>query len=135
MGFNAQMASNSFPGASPLARELGAQGAGLIVATVVPPPTKRSLAVVQEYQAAIEKQLAKKEFSFTSLESYIAAKVSVEAMRRAGPNMTRESFQKALDGLKGYDAGGYFVNFSSTDHNGSSFAELTVLGRDKKYSY
>jgi ABC-type branched-subunit amino acid transport system substrate-binding protein len=56
-------------------------------------------------------------------------------MRRAGQNMTRESFQKALDGMKGYDAGGYFVNFSPTDHNGSSFVELTVLGRDKKYSY
>jgi len=134
-GFNALMASNSFPGASPLAKELGSQGAGLIVATVVPPPTKRSQPIVQEYQAAIEKQLGKKEFSFTSLESYIAAKVTVEAMRRAGQNMTRESFQKALDGMKGYDAGGYFVNFSSSDHNGSSFAELTVLGRDKKYSY
>jgi len=134
-GFHAQMASNSFPGASPLAKELGSEGAGLIVATVVPPPTKRSQAIVQEYQAAIEKQLGKKEFSFTSLESYIAAKVTVEAMRRAGPNMTRESFQKALDGLKGYDAGGYIVNFSPTDHNGSSFVELTVLGRDRKYSY
>jgi len=134
-GFNALMASNSFPGASPLAKELGSQGAGLIVATVVPPPTKRSQPIVQEYQAAIEKQLGKKEFSFTSLESYIAAKVTVEAMRRAGQNMTRESFQKALDGMKGFDAGGYIVNFSPTDHNGSSFVELTVLGRDKKYSY
>ena len=43
-GFRAQMASNSFPGASPLAKELGSEGAGLIVATVVPPPTKRSQA-------------------------------------------------------------------------------------------
>ncbi len=134
-GFHAQMASNSFPGASPLAKELGPDGAGLVVATVVPPPTKRSQAIVPEYQAAIEKQLGKKEFSFTSLESYIAAKVTVEAMRRAGQNMTRESFQKALDGMKGFDAGGYIVNFSPTDHNGSSFVELTVLGRDKKYSY
>ena len=134
-GFHAQMASNSFPGASPLAKELGPDGAGLVVATVVPPPTKRSQAIVQEYQAAIEKQLGKKEFSFTSLEGYIAAKVTAEAMRRAGPKLTREAFQHALDGLKGYDAGGYFVNFSPTDHNGSSFVELTVLGRDKKYSY
>ena len=134
-GFNALMASNSFPGASPLAKELGPQGAGLIVATVVPPPTKRSQPIVQEYQAAIEKQLGKKEFSFTSLEGYIAAKVTAEAMRRAGAALTRESFQKALDGMKGYDAGGYVVNFSPTDHNGSSFVELTVLGRDKKYSY
>ena len=135
VGFNAQMASNSFPGASPLAKELGADGAGLVVATVVPPPTKRSIPIVQEYQAAIEKHTGKKEFSFTSLEGYIAAKVTVEAMKRAGQNLTREGFQKALDGMKGYDAGGYVVNFTPTDHNGSSFAELTVLGRNKNYSY
>ena len=64
---------------------------GVIVATVVPPPTKRSLPIVQEYQAAIEKQLGKKDLSFTSLESYIAAKVTVEALRRAGPKLTREA--------------------------------------------
>jgi branched-chain amino acid transport system substrate-binding protein len=134
-GFHAHMASNSFPGASPLAKELGPDGVGLVVATVVPPPTKRSQAIVPEYQAAIEKQLGRKDLSFTSLESYIAAKVTVEALRRAGPKLTREGFQQALDGMKGYDAGGYIVNFSPTDHNGSSFVELTVLGRDKKYSY
>ena len=61
--------------------------------------------------------------------------MTAEAIRRAGAGLTRESFQKALDGMKGYDAGGYVVNFSPTDHNGSSFVELTVLGRDKKYSY
>ena len=134
-GFGAQMASNSFPGASPLAKELGKQGAGVIVATVVPPPSKRSVPIVQEYQVAIEKQLGKKELSFTSLESYIAAKVTVEALRRAGPKLTRENFMQALDGMKGYDVGGYIVSFSPTNHNGSSFVELTVLGHDQKFNY
>jgi ABC-type branched-subunit amino acid transport system substrate-binding protein len=133
MGF--QMASNSFPGASPLAKELGKQGAGVIVATVVPPPSKRSVAIVQEYQLAIEKQLGKKEYSFTSLESYIAAKATVEALRRAGPKLTREAFMQALDGMKNYDTGGYVVSFSPSNHNGSSFVELTVLGHDLKFNY
>src|SRR3954470_14433966 len=66
-GLAAQVVSNSFPGASPLAKELGREGAGVIVPTVVPPPTKRSLAIVHEYQPAIEKLTGKKEFSFTSL--------------------------------------------------------------------
>src|SRR3954463_6899051 len=35
-GVGAQMASNSCPGASPLAKELGKEGAGVIVASVVP---------------------------------------------------------------------------------------------------
>jgi ABC-type branched-subunit amino acid transport system substrate-binding protein len=131
-----QWASNSFPGASPLAKELGGKdGAGVIVATVVPPPTKRSLQIVQEYQAAIEKQLGKKELSFTSLESYIGAKVMVEALRRAGPKPTREAFMRELDNMKAYDVGGYIVGFGPNNHNGSSYVELTVIGRDLKFSY
>src|SRR5260221_1691921 len=135
-GMGSQWASNSFPGASPLAKELGGKdGAGVIVATVVPPPTKRSLQIVQEYQAAIEKQLGKKELSFTSLESFIGAKVMVEALRRAGPKLTREGFMRELDNLKGYDTGGYIVAFAANNHNGSSFVELTVIGRDPTFSY
>ena len=134
-GLGAQMASNSFPGASPLAKELGKQGQGFIVATVVPPPTKRSLPVVQEYQAAIEKLLGRKEYSFSSLESYIGAKVMVEALKRAGPKPTREAFMHALDTMKGYDVGGYEVSFGSDNHNGSSFVELTVIGQDHKFNY
>ncbi len=134
-GVAAQMASNSFPGASPLAKELGKEGAGVIVATVVPPPTKRSLPIVHEYQPAIEKQTGRKDFSFTSLESFIAAKVAVQALRRAGPNPTRASFMRELDALKDFDAGGYTVSFSPSNHNGSSFVELTVIGKDLKFGY
>jgi len=134
-GLAAQMASNSFPGASPLAKELGKDGTGVIVATVVPPPAKRSLAIVQEYQAAIEKQTGKKEYSFTSLESYIGAKVAVEALKRAGAKPTREGFMQALDSLKSMDTGGYVVAFAPNDHNGSSFVELTVIGAGQKFNY
>jgi ABC-type branched-subunit amino acid transport system substrate-binding protein len=133
--FGAQMASNSFPGASPLAKELGGEGTGVIVATVVPPPSKRSLPIVQEYQLAIEKHLGKKELSFTSLESYIAAKVTVEALRRAGAKPTRENFMQALDGMRDYDTGGYVMSFAPNNHNGSSFVELTVIGRGQKFNY
>ena len=134
-GMYAQMASNSFPGASQLAKELGKEGFGVIVATVVPPPTKRAVPVVKEYQEAIEKQLGKKDYSFTSLESYIAAKVVVEAIRRTGPKLTREGFMRELDNMKGFDTGGYAVSFSPTNHNGSSYVELTVIGKDLKFNY
>jgi ABC-type branched-subunit amino acid transport system substrate-binding protein len=134
-GFNAQMVSNSFPGASALAKELGKNGAGVAIAQVVPPPSKRSVAVVREYQEAIEKLLGRKEFAFTSLESYIAAKVAAEALKRAGPRPTREAFMAALDGMASYDAGGYVVSFSPTNHNGSSFVELTVIGSSLQFNY
>jgi ABC-type branched-subunit amino acid transport system substrate-binding protein len=134
-GLGAQMASNSFPGASPLAKELGSHAQGVIVATVVPPPTKRSLPIVKEYQAAIEPIIGKKEWSFTSLESYIGAKVLVEALKRAGPRPTREGLMQALDNLKDFDVGGYLVSFAHDNHNGSSFVELTVIGQGHKFNY
>lgn len=134
-GVAAQMVSNSFPGSSPLAKELGVEGVGVAVAQVVPPPTKRSVPVVKEYQEAIERHLGRKEYSFTALESFIAAKVTVEALRRAGPKPTRETFTQALDAMRSFDAGGYHVSFSPTNHNGSAYVELTVLDKKLNFSY
>jgi ABC-type branched-subunit amino acid transport system substrate-binding protein len=134
-GLYAQMASNSFPGASPLAKELGNEGSGVIVATVVPPYTQAALPIVAEYRAAMDKQFGNKEYSFTSLESYIGAKIMVEGMRRAGPKLTRESFTRGMDSLSNYDVGGYFVKFSPTDHNGSSFVELSVITKNQQFQH
>ena len=133
-GSTAQMVSNSFPGSTPLAKELGKDGVGVVIAQVVPSPFGAgAVLVVPEYRAAIEKLLGKPEYSFTSLESFIAAKVTVEAIRRAGPTLTRETLLKALDSMSNYDAGGYVVNFSPRNHNGSKFVDLTIIGKDLKF--
>jgi branched-chain amino acid transport system substrate-binding protein len=134
-GSTAQMVSNSFPGASPLAKELGSDGPGVAISQVVPPATKASVPVVAEYREAAEKLLNRKDYSFTSLEAYIGAKVIVEAVRRAGPKITRESFMRALDSMSDYDAGGFVVGFSPKNHNGSSFVELTIIGKDGTFKY
>ena len=133
-GSGAQFASTSFVGASALATELGPQGAGMVVAQVVP-PSSRSFPIVREYQAAVEKQLGNKDFSSISLESYIAAKVLVEGIRRAGANPTRESLLKALDSIRNFDVGGYIVDFSPSNHNGSKFVELTAINREGKIAH
>jgi len=129
-GMGAQMASNSFPGASPLANALGKEGPGVVIAVDVPPYNHGTLPVVVEYRAAMEKLTGKKDFSFTSLEAYIGAKVLVEGLKRAGPKPTREVFMRALDAMSNYDAGGYTVSFSPTNHNGSSYVELTFISKD-----
>ena len=134
-GMGMQMVSNSFPGANPLAKELGPDAVGMAMSQVVPPPTQRSVPLVREYQDAIAKQIGKKEYSFTSLEAYISAKITVEALKRAGPRLTRESFMQALDGMKQVDVGGYMVNFSPTNHNGSTQVEMTVIGRNLQFNY
>jgi len=134
-GSGAQFASTSFVGASALANELGDQGTGVVVAQVVPPYARASIPIVREYQAAIEKSLGKKEYSFTSLESYIGAKVLVEAIRRAGANPTREGLLKTLDSMQNFNVGGYLVDFSASNHNGSKFVELTAISKAGRFAY
>ena len=134
-GVGAQMASNSFPGASPLQKELGKDGPGVVIATVVPPFSKGTIPIVSEYRAAMEKFSGKKEFSFTSLESYIGAKVMVEGIKRAGAKPTREDFMHAMDAMSNYDVGGYTVGFSPNNHNGSSYVELTVISKDGQFRF
>ena len=37
--------------------------------------------------------------------------------------------------MQKWDAGEYFVNFSPADHNGSTFVELTIIGKDLQFSF
>ncbi|TMH52001.1 MAG: ABC transporter substrate-binding protein, partial [Betaproteobacteria bacterium] len=133
--FSSQFASTSFVGAGALASELGEQGMGVVVAQVVPPYSRASIPIVREYQAAIEKSLGKKDYSFTSLESYIGAKVLVEAIRRAGANPTREGLLKTLDSMQNFNVGGYLVDFTPSNHNGSKFVELTAISKAGRFAY
>jgi ABC-type branched-subunit amino acid transport system substrate-binding protein len=128
-GAGAQFVSTSFAGSTALANALGGDGLGVAMSQVTPSYLRRSVPVVKEYQAAMVAAYNKKDFSYSSLESYIAAKALVDGLRRAGPQPTREGLLRALDGLN-VDVGGYIITFSPTNHNGSSFVSLTILGRD-----
>ena len=72
-------------------------------------------------------------YSFTSLEGYIAAKVIVEGLRKAGRNLTRESLVEAMASLGTMDLGGFKVSYSLTNRSGSSFVELTIVSKGGKF--
>lgn len=126
----AQLVALSLADALPLARALGRDGAGVALSQVVPPLERTSLPVVAEYRAAIEAETGRKAYSAASLESYLAAKVLAEAVRQAGPALTREALLLALEAMSRYDAGGRIFSFSRNNHQGSSRIELLVIGRD-----
>jgi len=126
----AQIVVLSLAEATPLARGLGPEGAGVALSLVVPPLERISLSVVAEYRAAMEAETGRKARSAASLESFIAAKVFAEAVRRAGPSLTREALMPALESMTAYDAGGYLLRFGRGNRHGSSHAELIAIGRD-----
>jgi ABC-type branched-subunit amino acid transport system substrate-binding protein len=89
--------------------------------------------VVKEYQQLYTASSKKDDYSFTSLEGFISAKVLVEGLRRAGPDLTREKFITAMESMRDVDVGGFLVTFSPTNHSGSKFVELTVIGKDERF--
>jgi ABC-type branched-subunit amino acid transport system substrate-binding protein len=128
------MTSLSFVGPSQLAKAAGADAAGVSVAGVVPPPTKIILPIVKECSEAMKKS-GVPELNYTNLESCIAAKVLVEAIRRAGRTVNRETLTAGLEGVHNYDTGGYMVNFGPQDRHGSTFVELAVISKSGQFRF
>ncbi len=128
---NPQFMNVSFVGTKALAAELGDDGRGVAVSQVVPFPWNVGTPVVKDYQKHVAGANATAaDYNFGSLEGYIAAKIFVEGLRRAGKEPTRESFINALETLRDFDTGGFYVTYTPSDHNGSKFVDLTVIGKE-----
>ena len=131
-GSTAQLMNVSFVGTSALRASLQShEASGIGVAQVVPFPWNERVPVVREYQHLMRRQQAKPHFGFSSLEGFLAAKMTVEGLRRAGPSPTRQRFVTALETMRNVDLGGYRVQLSPKDHNGSNYVDLTFLGSQR----
>ncbi|GGP20664.1 ABC transporter substrate-binding protein [Silvimonas iriomotensis] len=119
----------SFVGTEALVHELKNDGSGVIVSQVMPTPYNPTRPVTIEYVKALS-AAGVTDVDYPSLEGYIGARVLVEGLKRAGKNLTREKLVSALESLGDYDMGGYRVKFSPTNHNGSTYVDLTVVDHD-----
>ncbi|HEY4374891.1 MAG TPA: ABC transporter substrate-binding protein [Burkholderiales bacterium] len=131
-GYHGVFHNVSFVGARALAEELGPDGNGVAISQVVPFPYANSIPIVREYQQAL-KAGSSAGISFTSLEGYIAGRTLVEGLRRTGKDLTRDKLIAALETMRQADIGGFNINFTPTDHNGSSFVELTMIGQKMNF--
>jgi branched-chain amino acid transport system substrate-binding protein len=122
----------SFVGSKPLANALGDDGVGVAIAQVVPFPWSGTEQITRDYQARVA-NAGGKDYSFTELEGYIAARILVEGLKRAGKELTREKLISALESLSRTDIGGFQVDYSPTNHNASSFVDLSIIGRGGKF--
>jgi branched-chain amino acid transport system substrate-binding protein len=121
----------SFVGSKALAKELGPEGRGVQISQVMPFPWDSSIPVVKEYRKLLEE--AKGEPGWGTLEGYVAAKVMVEGLRRAGKRLERETFVRAMETLDAYDVGGFKVSFSPDSHSGSKFVDLTIISKGQRF--
>ena len=66
-------------------------------------------------------------------ETYVAAKLFVEGLRRTGRDLNREKFIDTLEKMNDVDLGGFYAGFSPKSHSASRFVDLTIIGRDGKF--
>lgn len=125
-GFGGQFYNVSFVGTKALANALGKAGGGVIISQVMPYPYSGATPLVRDYQKLLKSD-GITDFDYGSMEGYVAARVFVEGLKRAGRDLTREKLITALESMGNYDLGGFNVNFSPSNHVGSKFVEMTII--------
>lgn len=120
----------SFVGPDRLATLLDKYGHGTVVTQVVPPfnTTGTNYPAVTDYLVAMNRYFPVMKPNFVGLEGYLAAKVFVEALKRAGKNLTREGFIDAVESIKDLDIqAGNKISFAKDNHQGSQTVYPTVI--------
>lgn len=133
LDFEPLMLTISFVGSNALAQALGAQAAGTVVSQVVPFPWGQDPAVVGDYTRAIKQFAPGSKPGFVSLEGYLAGRLALKGLDRAGRDLDRQKF---IDGLKqgvNFDLGGFELEFSPIDNQGSDQVFLTVIDENGDY--
>ena len=128
----------SFVGSTSLANELVLLGRkyadGVIVTQVVPDVAGYSKTVL-EYREALAKHSPGEAPDYISFEGYVDAKVLIEGIRRAGPDLSTERLIDSLESLHDVDLGlGTSLNFSSSEHQASHKiwgTQLNAVGQFK----
>ncbi|MBT1535959.1 ABC transporter substrate-binding protein [Ralstonia solanacearum] len=125
-GFTGQFYNVSFVGTKELAEALGSAGGGVVVSQVMPFPHSMSSPLVRDYEKLLKAD-GINTFDYGSMEGYVAARIFVEGLKRAGRDLTREKLITALESMGATDIGGFAVSYSPANHVASKFVEMTVI--------
>ena len=124
-----------------VARAVGKKmGHGLGISQVYPYPNNTRSRLIKEFQDDVYAELGDQASgakdplatlanysSYAVLEGYVAAKIAVEAIQRAGKAPTRTSVYNALTKMNKFDMGGFSVDFNDKKRNGSNYGEITMM--------
>jgi len=130
-GLSAHVIALSTTDATQVVKRIGvARAHGLGIAQVTPDPATAAVPVSREFQRALQAvQAPAEDWNQAGLEGYIAARVLVEGLRRAGPQPTRAGLRQALETLSAFDLGGYVIELTRASHSGSRFVDIAILDR------
>ena len=133
ISFNPVFVNISFVGASALAKELGADGQGVIVSQVVPFPWDTSLPVVGDYQAALKAEDPQAAADFVSLEGYLVGRLATAALEKTGADPSREHLLATIKTTGTFAIGGLVMTFGPDKNNGLDEIFMTVIQADGSF--
>lgn len=117
--------------AVPLVELIGLNlAAGTMISQVVPHPNSLAIPLVREH-ANLMKKFREEEPSHVTMEGFIAAKMLVETLKKAGNDFSREHIAALLKERGGVEMGGVYIDFS-TGNRGSSYVDMNVIGKKGK---
>jgi branched-chain amino acid transport system substrate-binding protein len=111
--------------------ELGKLGQGVMMSQIMPDASSLATGLGQEFKSMAQANGVNP--SYAAMEGFVAAKVLVEGLKRAGRSLTRESLITGLESMRKVDLGGLVLSYSERDHNGSEFVELTMINKNGKF--
>lgn len=127
-GETAQLYTLSFADSNLIVQTASLQGArGVVISQVMPNLNTSTIPLIKAFQSDFAKySKTKGDPSYYNLEGYVSAKLIVEAIRRT-KDASPEGVRRGLEQMRDLDLGGYIVNFSPTNHEGSSFVDLSMI--------
>jgi branched-chain amino acid transport system substrate-binding protein len=108
-------------------RELKEQGRGIVLAQIMPSLRNNAVPAVAEYHRLLREHASDAAPSASQFEGFLHAKLLVEGLRRAGRNLTTQSFIKAMEGAGEISFGRFVAKYSPQSHNGSAYVELAIM--------
>ncbi len=103
----------------------------IVVTQVVPSPQSTELPAVGKYRELAAKHFPEDAPNYVALEGFINARVLVEALRLAGPELTRAGLLAALERKEGFDVGiGRAISYGKLDRKGLSNIYYSRLSPD-----
>lgn len=121
-------------GISQIVERLGPGAAGMVFATITPPPGSLKHPVIRTFRAEFDRRYPGGVATYASLEGYLTAWALTEALERTGPSLTRRRF---IDGLRDaeIDLAGLVLRYTPQRRAGLSFVELATVDTDGRLRY
>lgn len=108
---------------------------GIVLAQIMPSLRNNTIPVVGEYLQALKAKDPAATPSASQFEGFVHARLLVEGLRRAGRDLSTESFIRTMESAGEIAFGRFTARYTPQSHNGSSYVELAIIDSDGNLRY